>query len=159
MPHVRVFLGWSGERSRATATALNEWLPDVLHGVRPWMSDEIPKGEAWLSALHSAMTSADVGVICLTRENLSSRWIHFESGALFRPDGARVCTFLLDLEPGDVPLPLSAFQSTQPTLSDVTKLLHTINAHLGDDKRNDTQLARAYRLEQLRLLGLPGQAS
>ena len=42
-----------------------------------------------LSALHSAMTSADVGVICLTRENLSSRWIHFESGAVFRPDGAR----------------------------------------------------------------------
>ena len=60
------------------------------------MSDEIPKGDAWLSALHSAMTSADVGVICLTRENLSSRWIHFESGALFRPNGGRVCTFLLE---------------------------------------------------------------
>lgn len=143
MPHVSVFLGWSGERSRATATALNEWLPDVLQGVRPWMSDEIPKGEAWLSALHSAMTSAEVGVICLTRENLSSRWIHFESGALFRPNGARVCTFLLDVDPSDVPLPLSAFQSTQPTLGDVTKLLHTINAQLGDDKRSDGQLARA----------------
>jgi hypothetical protein len=36
---MNVFLSWSGERSWAVATAPRDWLPDVLHRTRTWMSE------------------------------------------------------------------------------------------------------------------------
>ena len=36
---MRVFISWSGERSKVLAQALKEWLPLVLHNVEPWMSE------------------------------------------------------------------------------------------------------------------------
>lgn len=32
---MKIFLGWSGERSKALAEAMREWLPLVLHYVEP----------------------------------------------------------------------------------------------------------------------------
>src|SRR5438045_9691418 len=95
---MRVFICWSGERSRAVAEALYEWLPLVLQRVEPWMStNNIEKGSQWRSGLALELENARVGVICLTPENLKSTWLHFEAGALAKKQqqqGTRVCTFL-----------------------------------------------------------------
>ena len=45
---MRVFLSWSGERSKLIARALKTWLRDVIHDLDPWMSDhDIAAGERW----------------------------------------------------------------------------------------------------------------
>ena len=43
---MKVFISWSGTRSKALANALHKWLPMVLQYVEPWVSDsDIDAGE------------------------------------------------------------------------------------------------------------------
>lgn len=44
---MKVFLSWSGERSRLVATALHEWLPQVINAVEPFISSNIDAGARW----------------------------------------------------------------------------------------------------------------
>src|SRR5437867_7923672 len=46
-PLMKVFICWSGERSKAVAEALASWLRQVVHGIEPWLSTRIPKGARW----------------------------------------------------------------------------------------------------------------
>ena len=76
------------------------------------------------------LDSTEVGIICLTRDNLSSQWIHFEAGALAKGRDGLVCTFLLDVQPTDVKPPLSDFQATTYDRDEVFRLLASINARV-----------------------------
>jgi len=44
---MKVFISWSGDRSRAMAEALQEWLRLVIQAVEPWISTEMRKGVKW----------------------------------------------------------------------------------------------------------------
>ena len=139
-----VFISWSGERSRAIAQKLREWLPKVVQTVRPWMSDvDIAKGSRGLNELTKALFSMKVGIICLSPENLETSWLLFEAGALSKAidDSSRLCTFLLDgLEPEDVKPPLGMFQATKATKEDSRKLVQTINASVSDEPLSEEDL-------------------
>lgn len=124
---MKVFLSWSGKRSKYTAGVLCEWLPQVIQAVEPWTSSEIEKGARWGLEITEKLEQSKVGIICLTRENLNEPWILFEAGALSKTKDAYVCTFLLDLRPTDIVQPLAQFQATQFKKEDVRKLLDTIN--------------------------------
>jgi hypothetical protein len=39
-----ILLGWSKKRSHDMAEVLHEWLPKVLPGVQPWMSEKDSSG-------------------------------------------------------------------------------------------------------------------
>lgn len=130
-----VFISWSGNRSKHVAAALRDWLPMVLQAAHPFMSaTDIDKGSRGLVELATALEGMKVGIICLTPENLSAKWILFEAGALSKTldKGTRVCTYLLaGLRPEGVERPLGEFQATKAEKEETLRMLKDINKSLG----------------------------
>jgi hypothetical protein len=80
---MKVFISWSGPRSKAAAQALHQWLPDVIQSIEPWMSaEDIDAGARWGNEVTNELAQTRCGIICLTQDNLTAPWILFEAGAL-----------------------------------------------------------------------------
>ena len=63
---MKVFIRWSGERSKAVAEALQEWLRRVVQAVDPWISSEMTKGVRWSPEIVARLEESKVDIICLT---------------------------------------------------------------------------------------------
>lgn len=127
---MRVFISWSGERSKAAALALREWLPLVLQHVEPWMSaTDIDAGQRWSQEVGQQLSETSFGILCLTRDNLLAPWLLFEAGALAKslPEGA-VVPYLIEGEISDITGPLSQFQAKKADQNSTLELLRTLNA-------------------------------
>jgi TIR domain len=106
---MKVFISWSGERSKQVALALRAWLPQVVKVVQPYMSDrDNHAGMRWADKLSDELEAANFGIVCVTPENLNSRWLNFEAGAISKAvDKARVAPVLYGLSnPSELPPPL-----------------------------------------------------
>ena len=158
---MRVFISWSGERSRIVAEALREWLPMVLQFVDPWMSAaDLEKGAHWPGQISEQLGAASVGISCLTPENLNAPWLLFEAGALSKQvERTRLFTVLTDLRPQDVPPPLGLFQHTVVGRSEISRLIHAINRLNIEkplpDQRLDGLLETAWPKLQAQITRLP----
>jgi TIR domain len=129
---LKVFISWSGERSQSFAQALRDWLPMVLHFVEPWLShSDIEAGERWANEVAKELESSKFGIICITRENITSPWILFEAGALakFMQEG-RVIPLLLDIEFKDIAGPLAQFQAKKVEKTGLSDVVNSINQFL-----------------------------
>jgi hypothetical protein len=131
---MKVFISWSGEKSRRIAEIFRNWLPGVLQAVKPYFSpDDISKGARWSAEVSSELNSAKVGLIILTRSNLEAPWIMFEAGALSKNiDTARVCPILFGIEESDIQGPLVQFQASKFTKEDIKKIVIMINDNLNE---------------------------
>lgn len=140
-----IFLSWSGDRSKRVAQALKDWLPVVFDDVNPWLSDrDIQAGRRWAVELGRRLEKIDFGIICLTRENLESPWILFESGALSKAlEDSYVCPYLLDVDMSAVTPPLSQFQATRTEKASTLELLQSINAARSHPS-DESQLLRRF---------------
>jgi hypothetical protein len=109
----KIFLSWAEERSRYIAETLYDWLPKVITSIEPFFSQEIEKGTKGLEEIDEHLEEYSFGIVCLTPENLSNGWIHYESGALskFKKE-TRLWTVLFELTKGEVPNPIGLFQHT-----------------------------------------------
>jgi len=145
---MRVFITWSGEASKAIATALRWWIPTVIQSVDAFMSEtDIEKGVHWQHEISAKLEEADLGIICLTPGSLGSRWVLFEAGALARKiqaNEARVCTYLFGLSPADVEPPLSMFQHTLATKADTRRLIFDIKKFGNITGLTDEALGRLF---------------
>ena len=143
---MKIFISWSGVRSRAVAEALRHWLKSVIQSVDPWMSEEdIGKGVNWGTELAAQLNETRVGLICLTPENLEAPWILFEAGALSKHlQKTYSCPYLFKVEKRDLTFPLAQFQATLADKDDTRKLLATINEAL-DKPLDEHQLDGAFR--------------
>ena len=130
---MKVFLCWSGDRSKAVAEVLGHWIGQVIQAVQPWISTQTDKGARWRQEVGDHLEDARVGIVCLTPENLDATWIHFEAGALSKTKDARVCTFLLGMQATDVKEPLAQFQATKADETDIRALIKDINRYVGED--------------------------
>ncbi|MBB6112530.1 TIR domain-containing protein [Mucilaginibacter lappiensis] len=128
---MKVFLSWSGPRSKHIAISLRDWLPLVLQAVKPWISVDIAKGEKWDDKLSLALKESTVCILCLTKDNITSQYLHYEAGAISSKEGSRNCTFLFDVKERDVTNPLSSFQNTKFDKEDVFRLISDINIMLS----------------------------
>ena len=162
---MKVFISWSGPRSKHVATALRDWLPDVIQSVEPWMSEtDIHAESDWLRDLRSELSKESFGVFCLTPENLNAPWLWFEAGALAKSvETARVCPYLLALRPSDVEQPLSVFQGKTANREGTWDLVRSINAQEEDDQQrlSPERLKKAFEKYwddlELRLKNVPDE--
>lgn len=130
---MRVFLSWSGERSRQLAVALHDWLPRVIQAVEPWMSKpDIEKDASGMREIEEQLADSDYGILCVTPENLANPWLLFEAGAIAQEISARACPYLLGLDRADLGPPLGLLQLTEATREDTRRLVDGINERLGD---------------------------
>jgi hypothetical protein len=135
---MKVFISWSGKRSKALANALRDWLPMVLQYVEPWVSDkDISAGDRWAQAIAGELDASNFGIICITPENLHSEWILFESGALSKSMlEAKVIPLLFGLELSDLSGPLSQFQAQKMEETGVMEVVRAINK-VSETKTSD----------------------
>lgn len=142
---LKVFLSWSGPRSKLAAEAMRGWLPLVLQNVQPYFTPEdIEKGARWSAEIRQELGTCEFGIIFLTPENQHSPWILFEAGALSKLENSRVAPVLIGLEPTDVSGPLSQLQLSGDSRDDVLKLLKAINTGLGELALDVPRLERIF---------------
>lgn len=143
---MKVFLSWSGQRSKEVANLLNDWLCCVIQASRPWISSrDLDRGSLWFGEINDQLKDTTVGIICLTQENKTRPWILFEAGALAKGlSTSRVCTLLVDLEPKDIEDPLAQFNHTFPTRESVLGLVKTLNSTLASNGLDNRILEQVF---------------
>jgi len=143
---MKIFISWSGEKSRKVGELLDDWLQCVIQAIKPWRSDkDIDSGSLWFTQITSQLEDTRHGIVCLTQDNKENPWILFESGALAKGlSSSRVCTFLIDLEPSDIKDPLAQFNHTKPTSGGLFSLLKTLNGLLGENSLSEKTLEKVF---------------
>lgn len=144
---MKVFIAWSGEVSHQVATALRDWLPQVVQSIKPFVSSEdIEKGSQWAESIREQLETSSFGILCLTQTNVAATWVHFEAGVLSgMTEKTRVCPFLFRVQGSKVKGPLSLFQATEFIKEDVKKLLDTLNKNEEDESRlGEVRLQEAF---------------
>jgi hypothetical protein len=90
----KLFLGWSEHGSKAVAGEIKRALKDIFKtDIDCFISDNIEGGSNWHNKLQTELQTCDLGIICVTRENInSSMWLYFEAGALWCQDKIFILT-------------------------------------------------------------------
>lgn len=135
---MRIFLSWSGDRSRYLSTCFKNWLPNVLQYLEPYMSSQdIKLGERWGTNIEENLRENDFGLVFVTPENIDAPWINFEAGALSKALKSRLVPVIYG---DDVTIlntgPLKQFQSSKNLEKDsVKQLVLDINEYASDTER------------------------
>jgi len=143
---MKIFVSWSGKRSRAVAEFMCDWLKCVIQASQPWISTrDIDRGAIWFSEINDKLKDTSIGIVCLTQENKNKPWILFETGALAKGlTTNRVCTFLVDLQSADLQDPLAQFNHTTPDKGSVWELVRTINVCLNEESLDERILKQVF---------------
>jgi len=143
---MKIFISWSGNRSKAIAEIISDWIKCVIQASQPWISTrDIDRGAIWFSEINDKLKDTSIGIVCLTQDNKNKPWILFETGALAKGlTTNRVCTFLIDLEPSDLRDPLAQFNHTTPNKNSVWELVRTINSCLGEKMLDERILSQVF---------------
>lgn len=141
---MKVFISWSGERSRDAAIALRDWLPNVLQTVDPFVSArDIMAGARWQEEIAVQLDETDFGLICVTRMNRSAEWLNFEAGALAKSlERSRVVPLAIGLGPTDIKNPLGQFQVKRPDKQGISDMVVSMN-EASDSQVSDARLREA----------------
>lgn len=142
---MKVFLSWSGEKSRHVALALRDWLPFVINSVVPFVSSEdIDAGSRWQREVSDELELTNYGIVCVTRGNQTAQWLNFEAGALAKTvELSHVIPLLVDLSPGDITGPFAQFQAKTATEDGLREVIQSMNRVLESPRPPD-QLERAF---------------
>jgi TIR domain len=127
---MKVFVSWSGEKSREVALALRAWLPGVINSVNPFVSaKDIDPGARWQVEIARQLEDTNYGIICVTRDNQHAPWLNFEAGALAKTvELSRVIPLAVDLNPSDIESPLGHFQAQPASEEGIHAIVRSINA-------------------------------
>jgi hypothetical protein len=145
---MEVFISWSGQLSKDIGEVFRKWIPGVLQAVKPYFTpDDVEKGARWNSEISKELERSQIGIMILTRENLSSSWLMFEAGALSKQmDKSHICPILYGIENTDLQGPLVQFQTTSFNQDDIRKLIKSINSACGEQKLEEGVLDQVYEM-------------
>jgi len=143
---VKVFLSWSGTRSKEVAEALKEWLPDVLQAVTTFVSSaDIEKGREFFRVLREELSDSNFGILCLTKDNCRKPWVLFEGGALAKVlEHSSLCPYLIDMEPAELPDPLRLFEAANANEQGTRELVRALNNTSDSLKLSEHQVRRTF---------------
>ena len=145
---MKIFIGWSGDRSKVIGAALRDWLPKVIQCLEPYFSPyDLPTGTNWSSEIAIQLDQTSVGLLCLTRENCTAPWIMFEAGALAKKIGeSRVCPILYEMTEADLQGPLTLFQAVPYSRDGIEAVLRSVNSQLGSSTLSSGVLDSEFRI-------------
>lgn len=169
---MKVFLCWSGERSRHVAESFDRLLQhlnkelslSVEQAFVPFRSANIEKGLPWFQAVEKELSTADAALVSITPENCTSPWMHYEAGAVANRMGlamsgndatstetlkGRLFTYLFGIRAGDLRGPLAAYQSTTATYEDTRALVRRLLAIAGVEWPTDEQASDSRQWERV----------
>lgn len=143
---MKVFISWSGARSKHIALALRDFVKDCVQATQPFVSaSDINAGSRWAGELTTQLSQTNVGILCLTPENLKAPWLLFEAGALSKAiDHSAVCPYLHEVANTDLEWPLAQFQANGAAEDGTRKIIELINERTADRRLGDGELARAF---------------
>jgi hypothetical protein len=144
---MKIFISWSGQRSKAVAELISDWFKCVIQAARPWISTrDIDRGAIWFSEISDQLKNTSAGIVCLTQENKDKPWILFETGALAKGlTTNRVCTFLVDLQPSELEDPLAQFNHTMPEKNSMWELVRSLNGCLAEQGLDERILEQVFK--------------
>lgn len=125
---MKVFVSWSGELSKSIAEILKRNIPCIIQSVEIFFSpNDIIKGEGWSSRINKELNECNFGIVCLTEDNITAPWLHFEAGALSKAFDSKVAALMVNINPSDIQGPLKQFQCTNLEKKDFLLLVESIN--------------------------------
>jgi TIR domain-containing protein len=144
---MKVFLSWSGERSKAVAAALHELLPSMLQPISCWLSEGgLAKGKPWYDQLARERDSILFAILCVTPENKDSPWVVWEAGFLSAVPALgdrRVAPLAIGMSKGALSGgPLAIYHGIDTTNEDLLRLLNDINGVVPAEKRISPQVLK-----------------
>jgi hypothetical protein len=143
---MKVFIHWSGDRSKQIAEAIHWWLPNVLQFAKPYFSPaDIDKGARWNKEISKELEQSKIGIIAMTEENLHSPWIMFEAGAISKVvEEGLVCPIVFGVAKTDLVGPLASFQAIAFNRAEFHQLLKTINNAAKEAALKERSLDEAF---------------
>lgn len=142
----KVFISWSG----------NSEIPDMLkkslvetfteNNLTVFVSTKnIRTGDEWFKVIKDAITESSITIVCITKDNIQSPWIYFESGAasfhnylLNQTKPLMVVLFDAELPRNS---PLNEYNHIKWGKEGYEKLLVDINSHMDAGKLQSNQIS------------------
>ncbi|MBX3119033.1 MAG: TIR domain-containing protein [Fimbriimonadaceae bacterium] len=133
---MKLFLSWSGDRSKALAEAFDKWIQSVVQAVTPFFSpDDIEKGSFWFQEINENLKEAKTGIMFITQENRDRPWMLFEAGALATKIGKpRLIPLLFDMQPSELTGPLANLNVAVFNKDEIKKVVMTINGQVEEQR-------------------------
>jgi hypothetical protein len=148
---MKIFMSWSGNKSRGMATALGRWAQYVLPHVETFLSRDLERHRPWFEQLMVHLRTSQAGIVCLTEDSWRREWLHFEAGALHLADKP-VFVVLLDVHSGQLSGPFAQFQHTtleelddEDDYYDLLRMFKSLNEVAGADALPIHRLEERYR--------------
>jgi hypothetical protein len=158
---VRIFISFSGPTGHRLAVTIHNWLPRVTSAELYLSSRNLTPGRIWIEQLAQELRTTDHAILCLTRDNLRSGWVHFEAGAAFKGLGeSRVVPYMLDVDPKHLPEPIRFFQSAPASRAGTLQLLQSLGLPVVREDFDrawpelERELRRLVRTSRIRRYGL-----
>lgn len=148
---MNIFISWSKEYSKEVAGVFRKWIKQTLQLTIPFMSEsDIDLGLIPLEEIDKNLKKADMGIIIVTKENLNSPWLNYESGAIATKISGtnKVIPVLIDIKVEELgSSPLTKFQVARDFNKDeICKLVGAINNELGEMKLSTEALNETFEM-------------
>jgi hypothetical protein len=144
---MKVFISWSGEASKDTASALKEFLKKIDPALKPWVShQDIAAGTKWRHELMLALESARCAVLCVSPSTLRSPWVLFEVGALsaLLSNSGTICPYLIGGSMSPDQGPIAEYQSRMADYDGTWDLLTVLRSSIPDPKLSERVVKKRF---------------